>query len=83
MDIEGANSLANFEVIEVVDDNNPYPVLFGIDWAIDMNGFIKLKKRTMSFERKLLWVVVSLDLLEGLRYTELVHDYEESDDDLD
>ena len=44
MDIEGASVLANFEVIEIVDDNNPYPPLLGIDWATDMNGVINLKK---------------------------------------
>jgi len=31
MDIEGASTLADFEVIEIVDDNNPYPMLLGID----------------------------------------------------
>lgn len=58
-------------------------MLLGIDWAIDMNGVINLKKATMSFERKFLHVVVPLDPTEGLRYTEPVYDYEESDDDLD
>lgn len=55
----------------------------GIDYAIDMNGFINLKKRTMSFVRKSLQVVVSLDSKEGGCYTEPVRDYEESDDELD
>jgi len=36
----------------------------------------------MIFEKKFLRVVVPLDTIEGLRYTELVCDYE-SDDDLD
>ena len=31
MDIEGASMLVDFEVIYIVDDNNPYPVLLGID----------------------------------------------------
>jgi len=44
MDIEGGSALAYFEAIEIVDDNNPYPVLLGIDWATDMNGVINLKK---------------------------------------
>jgi len=34
----------NFEIIELVDDINPYPTLIGMDWAIDMNGVINLKK---------------------------------------
>lgn len=56
IDIKGASELADFEVIEIVDNNNPYPMLLGIDWAIDMNEVINLKKRMMSFERKLLCV---------------------------
>jgi len=44
--------MADFEVIEIIDDSNPYLVLLGIDWAIDMNWVINLKKRTMPFERK-------------------------------
>lgn len=48
-----------------------------------MNGVINLKKRTMSFERKSLHVVVPLDPEEGPCYTELVHDYVEGDDELD
>jgi len=31
VDIEGVSSLEDFEVIEIVDDNNPYLVLLGID----------------------------------------------------
>jgi len=66
--------MADFEVIEIIDDSNPYPLLQGIDWAIDMNGVINLKKRKMSFERKSLRVVVPLDLAKMARYTELVCD---------
>ena len=38
VDIEGASVLSDFEVIEIVDDRNPYPMLLRIDWATDMNG---------------------------------------------
>ena len=31
VDIEGASALEDFEVIDIVDDNNPYPTLLGID----------------------------------------------------
>lgn len=75
--------LTDFEVIEIVDDNNPYHVLLGIEWDIDMNGVINFKKLTMSFERKSLRVVVPLDPAKGSHYTKLVRDCEESDDDLD
>lgn len=44
VDIECASALANFEVIEIMGDSNPYPTLHGIDWATDMNGVINIKK---------------------------------------
>jgi len=81
MDIEGPSTLADFEVIEIVDENNLYHML-GIDCATDMNGVINLKTCKMIFEKKSLCTVVSLDPAEGSRYTELVHDYD-IDDDLD
>jgi len=82
VDIEGASALADFGVIKIVDDNNHYTALLGIDLATDMNGVINLKKRKMTFEKKSLRVVVPLDPIEGMCYTEPVRDYE-SDDDLD
>jgi len=48
-----------------------------------MNGFINLKKMTMSFERKTLRVVVVLDPTKGVHYIELTRDYGESEDKLD
>lgn len=83
VDIEGASVLADFEVIEIFDDINPYLVLLWIDWAIVMNGVINLNKQTMSFERKSLCVVLPLEPAERPRYTEPIRDYEDSDDDLD
>jgi len=82
VDIEGVSTQANFEVIEIVDDNNPYPTLLGIDWATDMNGVINLRKGKMIFEKKSLRVVVPLDLAEGARYTETVRD-DDNNDELD
>lgn len=68
--------LIDFEVIEIFYEKTPYPELLGIDWAINMNGVINLKKHTMSFERKSLYVVVPLDPAEGLCYTEPIRNYE-------
>ena len=82
MDIEGASTLANFEVIEIVDDSNPYPTLLGIDWTTDMNGVINPRKQNMIFEKKSLRVIIPLHPTKGSHYTELVRDHE-SDDDLD
>ena len=82
MDIEGASALADFEVINIVDDSKPYLTLLGIDWATDMNGSINLKKRKMIFKKNSLRIIITLELVEGLHYTEPVREYE-SDDDLD
>ena len=51
-DIEGARTMAYFEVIEIVDNSNPYLMLVGIDWAFDMNAVINLKKRSMPLEKE-------------------------------
>ena len=83
VDIEDVSAMADFKVIEIIFDSNPYPMLLGIDWDIDMNGVINLKKKIMSFEKKLLCVVVLLNPAEGVRYIEPVCDYEESDDELE
>ena len=80
------SALADFKVIEIVDDNNPYTVLLGIDWATVMNGVINLKKCKMIFEKKSLCVVVPLDPAEGSRYIQPVCNDEsdnESNDDID
>jgi len=82
VDIEGASTLANFKVIEIVDDNNPYLALLGIYWATNMKGVINIKKSKMIFEKKSLCVVVPLDLAEGSHYMEPVCDYN-NDNDLD
>ena len=82
VDTKGASMLDEFEVIEIVDDNNPYPVLLGIDWAIDMNGFINLEKHKMIFEKMSLCVVIPLDQAEGACYIEPMRN-EGSDDKLD
>ena len=51
VNIEGVKVMADFEVINVFDDIDPYLALLGLDWAIDINGVINLKKRRMEFER--------------------------------
>lgn len=81
VDIEGVSTLVDFEVIKIVDDNNPHPALLGIDYATNMNEVINLKKRKMIFEKKSVHLVIPLDLGKGSCYTKPVRDYE-SDDDL-
>jgi hypothetical protein len=65
MDIDGVRTFADFEVIEIVDDNFPYPVLLGIDWAFNNSNMVDLKKRHMIFERDGLRFIAPLDPDEG------------------
>lgn len=49
IDIEGVRSTTTFEVIEIVDDSNPYHVLLGLDWAFENLSLVNLKKRELVF----------------------------------
>ena len=64
---------SNFEVVDILDDTNPYPALFGIDWGIDNQIIINFKKRILTFEYSELRVVALIDLLEGQRYVNPVN----------
>ena len=72
MDLDGVRSLADFEVIEIIDDSTLYPALLGIDWAFENQAIINLKNKTMSFEGNGIRVIGLLDLALGTRYTELI-----------
>ena len=74
VDIDGFNTLADFEVIEIIDDSNPYPLLLGIEWEIDNDVVINLKKRHITFEGKGMRVIVPLDPSQGETYTEPIRD---------
>ena len=74
IDIDGVSTLEYFEVIEIIDDRNPYPALLGIEWAIENSTVINLKNRQMNFEGKGLRVIVPLDPSQGERYTKPVKD---------
>jgi hypothetical protein len=45
VDIDKERTFAYFEVIEIVDDSCPYPVLLGIDWDFNNSTMVYLKKR--------------------------------------
>ena len=65
VDIDGGSTLADFEVIETIDGSNPYPALLGIEWAMDNDVVINLKKRQMTFKGKGLRFIVPLDPSQG------------------
>ena len=71
--IEGIETYVDFELIEIIDDTNPYPTLLWIDWEIDNQTIINFKKRILTFRDLELKVVAPIDPLEGQRYIELVN----------
>lgn len=73
VNIEGVRTTVDFEVIDIVDDSNPYPTLLGLDRAFDNMAIINLKKRQMIFEGSNMRVIVPLDPL-GVRYIESVRE---------
>ena len=79
IDLDGVSTLADFEVIEIIDDSNPYPALLGIEWAMANAAIINLKRRQMTFEGNGLRVIIPLDPSQGERYTEPLRDEGEQD----
>ena len=73
VDIEWLCTFVDFEVINIVDDTDPYPVLLNIDWDIDNQTIINFKKRILSFEDDEMRVVSPIDPLEGQRYVKFVY----------
>jgi hypothetical protein len=65
IDVVGVNIVADFEVIKIMGDKEPYPELLGIDWDYENYAVIYLKKDTITFEVDGIKVVQPLDLYVG------------------
>jgi hypothetical protein len=50
VNIDGVCSVTYFKVNEIVDENKPYPMLMGLEWAFNNQAIINLKRREMIFE---------------------------------
>jgi hypothetical protein len=74
VDVDGIRTFVDFEVIEIVDDIFPYPMLLGIDWAFSNSIVVDLKKRRMKFEGNGLKFIAPLDPDEGRRYTKPIRE---------
>lgn len=59
--IDRVHTTIEFEVIEIVDDSNPYLVLPGLDWEFSNMAIINMKKWKMIFESNNMRVIVPLD----------------------
>jgi hypothetical protein len=70
IDVVGVNTVADFEVIEIMGGKDPYPSLLGIHWSYENYAMIDLKKETMTFQEDGIKVVQPLDPYVGSRYTD-------------
>jgi hypothetical protein len=70
INIDQVCNIADFEVIETVDNIHSYPSLLGLDWAFHNQVIINLKKREMIFEGGGLKVSKPLDPTEARRYVD-------------
>jgi len=50
LDLDGVQTMENFEVIDILDNTTPYQALLRLDWAFDNQAIINLKTRKMIFE---------------------------------
>jgi hypothetical protein len=72
--IKGVNIKVDFDVIEIMDDSNPYPALLCIDSSLDNNEMLNMKKRKTSFETDTSRVISLLDMNEGDNYNEAINE---------
>jgi hypothetical protein len=68
VNMDGVRNVKDFEVIEIMDEIKPYPMMMGLEWAFDNQEIIILKKRETIFKVGELRVTVPLDPTEGKRY---------------
>jgi hypothetical protein len=61
VNIDGVRKVAYFEVMNIVDEIQPYPSLMGLEWAFYKQEIINMKRREMIFEVGELKVTASLD----------------------
>jgi hypothetical protein len=61
VNIDGVHSVDYFEVIDIVDENQPYPALIGLEWTFDNQAIVNLKRREIIFEVGKLKFIVPLD----------------------
>jgi len=74
VNIDEVKSIADFKVIDIVDDSNIFPTFLGIYWAFEIQVIMNLKIRQMVFELGDLRVTTTLDPMEGEWYMEPVRD---------
>jgi hypothetical protein len=70
VNIDGVRSIEDFEVIEIMDESQPYTTLMGLEWDFDNQAIVNLKRREIIFKVGDLKVTTPLDPSEGHIYIE-------------
>ena len=70
IEVEGLKTYAYFNIIEIVDISNSYPVMLGISRENDNLEVINFKKRVMTFENCDMRIITPLDPNEVQRCME-------------
>jgi hypothetical protein len=61
VDLDGVCTMADFEVIKIVDGTTPYPTFLGLDWVFYNQAITNMKTRKMTFESGEYRVIAPLD----------------------
>jgi hypothetical protein len=73
-DLDGVHTTSYFEVMDMVDESIPFPMLLGIDWAFENESMINLKIKKMIFQAGKFRVVSPLYPSYCERYVEPMPD---------
>ena len=74
VEVEGMNTYADFDMIEVVNGGGSYLTLVGIGWANDIMAVINFKKWMMTIKNQDIRFIAPMDPTEGQRYIDHVKD---------
>jgi hypothetical protein len=71
---DGVKMKEDIEVIEIMDNYDPYPTLLGIYWAFYNNVVLNMKKRHMLFKTSTLYMNTPLDTNEWDIHNDMVYE---------
>jgi hypothetical protein len=77
--LAGVNTMAYFEVIEIMGGKDPYPALLGTEWDYEDFPIIDFKKEIMTFEEDGIKVTQPIDPYQFPRYMDPIEDNMEED----
>lgn len=77
VDIAWVKTYANFEVIDIMGEKDPYPTWLRIEWTFDIYEIIDINKDLMTFEVEGVRVIQPLDQYLRPRFTKPTNGREE------